>query len=86
MESLVFVLFLTVVTVVWMGQIVQPRLVVSRVRQHRRMLMVLGQNVFNTSWHARDAEWSSRHAKRWRSAPQGRAITTIRVEADHSST
>ncbi|MBA5869513.1 MAG: hypothetical protein GDA68_05905 [Nitrospira sp. CR2.1] len=65
MESLVFVLFLTVVFVAWMGQIAQPRLCVCRVR-HQSVLAILGQHLNNTVWRAGDAEQSSIHAPRLR--------------------
>ncbi len=65
MESLVFVLFLTVVFVAWMGQVTQPRVCMRRVRHHS-VLAVRRQQFINTSWRTRDAEQSSIHAKRLR--------------------
>ncbi len=85
MESLVFVLFLTVVFVAWMGQIAQPRLCVCRVR-HQSVLAILGQHLNNTVWRAGDAEQSSIHAQRLRLLRARATGLRIRVEADHSST
>jgi len=65
MESLVFVLFLTVVFVAWMGQVTQPRVCMRGVRHHS-VLAVRRQQFINTSWRTRDAEQSSIHAKRLR--------------------
>lgn len=85
MESLVFVLFLTVVFIAWMGQLTQPRWCVRRVR-HQSVLAVRGQQFINTLWRARDAEQSSIHAERLRLLRARATGPRIRVEADHSST
>lgn len=85
MESLVFVLFLTVVFVAWMGLVIQPRWCVRRVR-HQSVLAVRGQQFINTLWRARDAEQSSIHAERLRLLRARATGPRIRVEADHSST
>lgn len=85
MESLVFVLFITVVFIAWMGLVTQPRWCVRRVR-HQSVLLVRGQQFINTLWRARDAEQSSIHAERLRLLRARATGPRIRVEADHSST
>lgn len=85
MESLVFVLFITVVFIAWMGLVTQPRWCVRRVR-HQSVLAVRGQQFINTLWRARDAEQSSIHAERLRLLRARATGPRIRVEADHSST
>lgn len=79
MESLVFILFLTVVFVAWMGQVTQPRWCVRRVR-HQSVLAVRGQQFVacqgrrTVVYSCRTAQVAARTRDRSKDSGRGRPL------------